>query len=204
MCIYLIINLQNNKIYIGSAVNFNKRKNYHLSYLRRNKHINYKLQNDFNIYGEEWFVFKIFKKANNDYKKLLKLEQSFLDSLKPDYNIAKYVEQPYYGRKHSKETIEKIRKANTGIKFSKERCERISKANKNKKRKPLSEKTKNKLKELRVSKPVNQYDLNNIFIKSYPSIKEAERQTKINRGNISDCCNNNITKTGGFIWKFKS
>ena len=45
--IYRIRNLTNNKFYIGSAINLNKRKNQHFHYLRNNKHHNKPLQNSF-------------------------------------------------------------------------------------------------------------------------------------------------------------
>jgi len=59
--IYLIINLQNNKFYVGSAINVRKRKNKHLQQLRKNKHDNQYLQNSFNKYGENNFVFLLLK-----------------------------------------------------------------------------------------------------------------------------------------------
>lgn len=36
----------------------------------------------------------------------------------------------------------------------------------------------------------------------YPSVHEASRQTCINRGNISSCCNGKRQSAGGFNWKF--
>lgn len=52
------------------------------------------------------------------------------------------------------------------------------------------------------SKPVLQFTLDGEFIKTYPSAKEAERQTGINRTSISYCCNGKLKTAGGFIWKF--
>ena len=57
--IYRIRNLTNNKFYIGSAVNLNKRKNQHFHYLRNNKHHNKPLQNSYNKYGESSFIFNM-------------------------------------------------------------------------------------------------------------------------------------------------
>jgi len=204
--IYLIINQQNNKIYIGSSVSFTKRKSSHLSSLRRSVHYNYKLQEDFNIYEETWFKFYKLKEYKDiSYEKLLDKEQYYIDKYKPDYNIAKNVEQPYLGRKHSKETKEKIRKANTGIKFTKERCKNISKSKKGKPGHDISIEAKNRMRNMRISKPVNQYDLSGNLLATYPSTKEAMRQTGINHGSISSCCNPKATdhKTSkGFIFKW--
>ena len=50
-------------------------------------------------------------------------------------------------------------------------------------------------------KPVSQYSLEGKFIKTYPSVREAERQTGINNTSISACCNGKRKTAGGYIWK---
>lgn len=50
------------------------------------------------------------------------------------------------------------------------------------------------------SKSVAQYTIDNIFLKEYPSQKEAERQTGIRSSNISMCCSGKILTAGGFKW----
>lgn len=52
-------------------------------------------------------------------------------------------------------------------------------------------------------KIILQYDLDNNFIKEYASACEANRQTKICRSCINDCCNGKLKTAGGYIWKFK-
>lgn len=52
------------------------------------------------------------------------------------------------------------------------------------------------------SKSVNQYDLNGNFIKKYPSMKEIERQLKIETISISKCCRGLQKTAGGYIWEF--
>ena len=44
-----------------------------------------------------------------------------------------------------------------------------------------------------------------IFIKEYPSVREAERQTGLYHSNISKCCKGlkNYKSVGGYIWKYK-
>ena len=60
-----------------------------------------------------------------------------------------------------------------------------------------------------LSKPVYQYTLDMVFIKEYPSAKEAERQTGINASQIRRCCKGfdyegyKSLTAGGYIWKFK-
>lgn len=59
--IYLIT--INGKPYIGkdSDIANNYRRNYHLRLLRSNSHYNTEMQNDFNLYGEQRFVYKVLK-----------------------------------------------------------------------------------------------------------------------------------------------
>lgn len=80
-CIYRITNTINQKIYIGRSVDFQKRKNRHLSSMRRNKQDNPYLQNAFNKYGEEAFVFEIVEDNVAD-DKLVEREQYWLDTTK--------------------------------------------------------------------------------------------------------------------------
>lgn len=56
-----------------------------------------------------------------------------------------------------------------------------------------------------MSKPVLQFDLDGNFIKEYPSVNEAARQTGINFNSISRCCRcvPHCKTAGGYIWKFK-
>lgn len=58
-CIYKIINVINNKFYVGSAVNFEKRKARHLWRLRRGDHANKHLQAAWQKYGDKAFFFAV-------------------------------------------------------------------------------------------------------------------------------------------------
>ena len=53
----MIMNLINNKLYIGSTNNFKKRKRDHFNSLRKNKHTSSHLQQSWNKYGEKNFIF---------------------------------------------------------------------------------------------------------------------------------------------------
>ena len=59
--IYKIRNLINNKIYIGSTINFRQRWYTHKTLLTNNKHPNSHLQNAWNKYGPANFVFEIME-----------------------------------------------------------------------------------------------------------------------------------------------
>lgn len=57
-------------------------------------------------------------------------------------------------------------------------------------------------------RPVLQYDMLGNFIAEYPSMVEAEKETTVNRGSISNCCagrsKSTFDKKGNqFIWKYK-
>ena len=52
------------------------------------------------------------------------------------------------------------------------------------------------------SKAVAMYSTDGVLIKTFPSSKEAERQTGVLQGNISRCCRGKIKKSGGYIWKY--
>jgi hypothetical protein len=58
----------------------------------------------------------------------------------------------------------------------------------------------------KTSKPVQQYTKNMVFIKEYPSAREASRQTGINSAGIIQCCNGKygFKTAGGYIWKYKN
>lgn len=51
-------------------------------------------------------------------------------------------------------------------------------------------------------KIVSQYDLNNNLIKTYNTIIQASRETKVGKCSISNCINGKTQTGGGFIWKF--
>lgn len=52
------------------------------------------------------------------------------------------------------------------------------------------------------NKPVDQFDLNNNYIRTYNSIKEAGEINNIRPQNISKCCKHNKRTAGKYIWKY--
>jgi group I intron endonuclease len=86
--VYVIENLMNNKVYIGSSVmRVMKRIEHHVSMLRANKHKNAHLQNAFNKYGETSFCASIIE--NTEKHKTLEREQYWINQHNFDdlYNI---------------------------------------------------------------------------------------------------------------------
>lgn len=51
-------------------------------------------------------------------------------------------------------------------------------------------------------KEIIQYNKNKEIIKIYPSLREANRKTNINIGNICECCNGTRKTAGGYIWQY--
>jgi len=89
--IYCIKNIINNKVYIGSSVNLNGREYKHFWMLKKNKHDNQFLQNSFNKYGENSFVFEVVEECHPEL--LINLENYHIIKNKSNeisfgYNLA--------------------------------------------------------------------------------------------------------------------
>lgn len=96
MGIYIIKNISNGKILLGSSKNLTGKSNSFLFQLRHGSHMNSQLQNDFNKFGELNFVFEIIdylepkEGVNFDYTNDLEtLEELWLEKLQP-YNESGY------------------------------------------------------------------------------------------------------------------
>ena len=84
--IYSIVSLINGRMYIGSARSFRKRWNVHRHKLRMNKHANIHLQRIYNKYGDGNLIYVVLETCKD--VDLIKREQYYLDTVKPDINIA--------------------------------------------------------------------------------------------------------------------
>lgn len=51
-------------------------------------------------------------------------------------------------------------------------------------------------------KPINQYDLKNNLIATFPSSREAGRQLNLDSSSIIKCCKGKLKTTGGFIFHY--
>jgi len=105
--IYKITNIVTKDFYIGSSCKLSTRKRVHFSQLNKNTHNNKYLQNSFNKHKEESFVFEILAICPSEY--LLKLEQWFIDNLKPQYNQLQKAGNSK-GYKHTEESLIKLKK----------------------------------------------------------------------------------------------
>ena len=132
--VYEIVNIITSERYIGSASRIGKssslsgfyvRFEKHKNYLQNNTHYNTHLQRAWNKQGESNFKFNILVTCPKEY--CIKLEQWFIDNLKPEYNIRLKAD------------------SNIGIKFSDEHKKKLSESIKtalsNKKERRLSKNT---------------------------------------------------------------
>lgn len=142
--IYIILNIDTQKAYIGQSNNVKYRWRKHKYELKSNIHFNSYLQNAYNKYGIDSFEFKILEECDQDI--IDEREQYYIDLYKSlnrnfGYNLDS---GGNHNKKHSKETIEKISRSNLGKKRSLETRERNRQANLGKK---LTEEHKRKLSE---------------------------------------------------------
>ena len=116
--IYQIRNTINDKKYIGSTNDWDRRRDQHLQALRRNKHQNPKLQAAWNKYSEDVFAFELVETVpEND---LFVTEQSYIDKNIGGYNVNPIAANPpsHKDRKRSEETKRKMSAAQKGTEFT--------------------------------------------------------------------------------------
>ena len=54
----------------------------------------------------------------------------------------------------------------------------------------------------RISKKINQYDLNGNFIKTWDSIIQVEKELNIFHSRIIEVCKNKRKQIGGYVWRY--
>lgn len=110
--VYLITCTVNGKRYIGSSKNVKQRIWSHQSLLKREKHPNPHLQNSYNTHGREAFTFEVLV-YSDDLTRLVELEQYYIDTLLPEYNIRPIAESNL-GMKMPEESVEAMKKRMKG------------------------------------------------------------------------------------------
>lgn len=119
--VYKIINIINNRIYIGSCKSFKQRYKEHLNSLRNNKHSNKFLQADFNKCGEDLFEFYILEVVEGLKINRLEKEQYYLNQYFDNGNMC------YNLRKDAADTREGIKNNKASDKETDKRCKSPSK-----------------------------------------------------------------------------
>lgn len=167
--IYLIRNIITGKVYVGSAVNINRRLKAHRWALERQRHCNIHLQRAWERSGEDLFVFEVFLTCKAE--ELIFYEQSIIDAFidfcgrKNVYNISPTAGSTlgrmhseatkmrigltskgrWSGKYHTDETKEKMSKALKGRVITEEHKRRISEARMGIKLPPFTEEHKRKI-----------------------------------------------------------
>ena len=227
-CIYMYINVINNRKYVGQAKDFNRR---HKQHIRKSSNKTL-IDKAFNKYGEENFKIIILKENLCSQCLLNLYEYYYIEKYnclsKENYNIASggHNGNPFEGKTEdemeiikqkmrelnigktlSNETKAKIGNASMGRKHTEESKRKISESQKGKifsdeSRQKMSEKRKGKHKgkDNYNAKKVYQYNLDGNLIKIWDCAKQASEELNINQNCISKCCHNKIKTAGGFIW----
>jgi len=115
--IYAIINIVNDKHYVGQASDKIKRFKEHVKCLKGGYHFNRHLQRSYLNYGLDNFIFIVLEKCN--LTELDEREQYWIDLLNPEYNIAP-VAGSMLNYKHTNEARANMSKAQLGKKHSEE------------------------------------------------------------------------------------
>lgn len=145
--IYIIVNIHNEKTYVGQAQDIYERWLIHKYMLNRNKHWNRHLQAAWRKYGASAFEFKILELCSVD--QLDEREQYFIDlymSTEFCYNIAKDAKAPMRGRSLSPEARQKLSdrfKGKTHAPHSPETRKKLSEARRH--RPPASSVTRHRM-----------------------------------------------------------
>lgn len=163
--VYQILNLKNGNFYIGSSVNVYNRFHTHKTKLNQNIHINKYLQNAYNKYGKNEFLFRVLEYCNKD--EVIKKEQHYLNLLRPKYNHR---------------TIAQV---NLGLSPSENTKSKISATLKQKYKQGLIA-----YKQDHAWRPIVAYDLEGILVNSYKCIMDACRDLNISKANLRRALNN--------------
>lgn len=203
--IYKISNTINSKVYIGQSIDIQRRFSDHMRMLNDNRHYNKHLQASYNKYGKEAFLYEVLCVC--DITELDDMEVFFIDyynSINPEYgynkesggSINKSVSaetrekhrinnsgsrNPFYGKKHTKEHREKIRKLSSLHRHSEATKQKISEnhADVSGENNPRS-------------RPIYCPELNEYFW----GAKAAEDKYGINKNNICSCLKNRLKSAG--------
>lgn len=109
--IYTITNSLDGKQYVGSAVNFSRRRLGHVKNLRKGTHDNQRLQHAWNKYGEPAFEFAVLHECVP--AELITHEQLAIDTLNPAYNILR-IAGSSLGYRHTPEVRAELSRRATG------------------------------------------------------------------------------------------
>jgi group I intron endonuclease len=205
--VYSITNLFTHEMYIGSCISkIDNRFRAHRHHLRLNTHGNKKLQNSWNKYKENNFVFLPIE--NVDPKKCIEREQFWIDTLSPDFNLLR-IAGSRFGLKFTKEAKIKMSNAKKG-KFKSIETRNKMRINGRWTGKHLPASMRNKISSSKqgaknpLSKPIKCIELN----KNFESIRLAGKYIRDNinpkaeSSNIAQCCRGIRSSAYNFTWEY--
>ena len=228
--IYMIENTITGKAYIGQTVNYNKRKSEHINALKRNRHSNRYLQRSWNKHGETAFRFTRIAKCAAEQLDELEIWyiQQFNTFAPNGYNLTKGgdgarglkwspesrkarslamkgkrtgANAPWFGKTHTDETREKLRRATSSLWKNEEFRKRQIEAHTGKKQ---SEETRRKrsaaLKGNKNNKRARRFRCVETGVE-YESFGQIDLGFKVDNAAIHRACRRGI-RAYGFHWQF--
>lgn len=179
--IYRIVHIESGKSYVGSSINILQRWDSHRSRLKNQDHSSARLQNAWNKYGAEAFIFECLELLH-DLSELQDREQFWTDHLRSyeresGFN-SRSVVRNNLGYITSAETRAKIAQALKGRKRPPEVCRAVGMGNRGKK--------------LTAEQLVKQ-SLAHMGIKPSQEARERMRQGQLNRASFTDVHRKNIS-----------
>lgn len=206
--VYIIKNLVNGKVYIGSSIDIYNRWKTHKYGLKNNKHINQHLQNSWNKYGENNFDFSILEETSKLKTTLIEKEQKYIDlyesfERQKGYNINPVAEIGYslgcyktwvdkFGLEKADEMWKEVTKKNS-----------IANSMENNAMWNMSRPEVGVLNKFLKSKPILQFDLSGNLIQEFESVSTASKILNISRNTIKNFRNQKDSFAAGFVWKYK-
>jgi len=139
--IYKITNTTTGGFYIGQSNNLKRRGQHHFNELQRGVHYSTHMQNAFNRYGKDCFIFTIILYCEPE--ELTYYEQSLVDLYDPPYNTCKECVISVKGVKRTEEMNQKRSELFKGHSVSEQAKQKMRDAWKT--RLPATEETRNKM-----------------------------------------------------------
>lgn len=189
--IYKIINLTNGKFYIGSTTDTKNRFRKHKRLLNSNTHHCPHLQAAWNKYGESNFIFKVVELIT-DATRLAALEQEWLDEFHGTaqcYNYARFTDNSNRGiklqdahRNAISEALKRRYKEHKHPALGRKHTEESKKLmSLNRSNKPVSDETKQKLREANLGKQASEATRQLLSQQRKGKIRSVDHASKYNK-----------------------